>query len=213
MAVPDEAAFVIVHSEAPRLLTDSPYATRRAECERAAHILGRPLGLCALGDLSALTDPVLRRRARHVITECARVGEAERLLARGNLGGLGAVMTEGHRSLAADYRVSVPAVDDLVEHLLAQPGVLGARMSGGGFGGCVIALCRPDSPALEPDSHAPAPELAGQPGCRRSSSRDVAISGVEHADGPAARRSTRWPAPARSPGPRPVPPPRARRPR
>ena len=108
--------------------------------------MGRPLGLCTLGDLSALPDPVLRRRARHVITECARVREAERLLARGNLVGLGAVMTEGHRSLAEDYRVSVPAVDQLVEHLLGEPGVLGARMSGGGFGGCVIALCGPDSP-------------------------------------------------------------------
>ena len=81
---------------------------------------GRPLGLCELGDLSALSDPVLRRRARHVITECARVREAERLLARGNLSGLGAVMTEGHRSLADDYRVSVPAVDELVEHLLGS---------------------------------------------------------------------------------------------
>jgi galactokinase len=155
VAVPDEAAFVIVHSEAPRLLTSTPYADRRAECERAAHMLGRPLGLCALGDLSALTDPVLRRRARHVITECARVGEAERLLGRGNLVGLGEVMTEGQRSLAGDYRVSVPAVDQLVEHLLGLPGVLGARMSGGGFGGCVIALCRPDSPALDPAAHAP----------------------------------------------------------
>jgi galactokinase len=153
--VPDDAAFVIVHSEAPRLLSDTPYAARRTECERAAQILGRPLGQCELGDLSALSDPVLRRRARHVITECARVVEAERLLARGNLAGLGAVMTEGHRSLAGDYRVSVPAVDDLVEDLLGQPGVLGARMSGGGFGGCVIALCRPDAPALDPDAHAP----------------------------------------------------------
>ncbi len=125
VALPDEAAFVIVHSEAPRLLTSTPYATRRAECERAAHILGQPLGSCELGDLSALADPVLRRRARHVVTECARVREAERLLARGNLRGLGAVMTEGHRSLADDYKVSVPAVDELVEHLLAQPGVLG----------------------------------------------------------------------------------------
>jgi galactokinase len=153
--VPDDAAFVIVHSESPRLLVDSPYATRRAECERAARALGRPLGLCTLGDLSELADPVLRRRARHVVTECARVREAERLLARGNLVSLGAVMTEGHRSLATDYRVSVPAVDELVEHLLAQPGVLGGRMSGGGFGGCVIALCRPDSPALDPAAHAP----------------------------------------------------------
>jgi galactokinase len=153
VAIPDEAAFVIVHSETPRLLTDTPYAARRAECERAAHILGRPLGLCALGDLSGLSDPVLRRRARHVITECARVGEAERLLARGNLSGLGAVMTEGHRSLATDFRVSLPAIDELVEHLLGLPGVLGARMSGGGFGGCVLALCRPDSPGLDPETH------------------------------------------------------------
>jgi galactokinase len=155
VAIPDGAAFVIVHSETPRLLTGTPYATRRAECERAAHILGRPLGTCELGDLSALTDPVLRRRARHVVTECARVRESERLLARGNLRELGAVMTEGHRSLAVDYRVSVPAVDALVEDLLGQPGVLGARMSGGGFGGCVIALCRPDSPALDAEAHAP----------------------------------------------------------
>jgi galactokinase len=155
VAVPEAAAFVIVHSEAPRLLTSTPYADRRAECERAAHMVGRPLGLCTLGDLSALHDPVLRRRARHVITECARVREAERLLARGNLTGLGAVMTEGHRSLAGDYRISVPAVDELVEHLLGQPGVFGARMSGGGFGGCVIALCDPDSPVLDPETHAP----------------------------------------------------------
>jgi len=153
--VPDDAAFVIVHSETPRLLTTTPYATRRAECERAASILGRQLGACELGDLSGLADPVLRRRARHVITECTRVRDAEQFLARGNMAGLGAVMTEGHRSLAFDYRVSVPAVDELVEQLVAEPGVLGARMSGGGFGGCVIALCRPDSPALDPAAHAP----------------------------------------------------------
>lgn len=155
VSIPAEAQFVIVHSEAPRLLVDSPYATRRAECERAAHVLGRPLGLCTLGDLSELTDPVLRRRARHVVTECARVKEAEVALARGDLDTLGEIMSEGHRSLANDYRVSVPAVDQLVEDLLAQPGVLGARMTGGGFGGCVIALCTGDSPALDPMAHSP----------------------------------------------------------
>ncbi len=155
VAVPTDAAFVVVHSEVPRILAASPYATRRAECEQAARILGRPLGRCTLGDLSELSDPVLRRRARHVVTECARVREAERLMGRGDLVGLGEVMTEGHRSLAGDYRVTVPAVDELVAHLLAQEGVLGARMTGGGFGGCVIALCRPDSPALDPESHHP----------------------------------------------------------
>jgi galactokinase len=155
VAIPVDAHFVIVHSESPRLLVDSPYATRRAECERAAQVLGRPLGLCTLGDLSALRDPVLRRRARHVVTECARVKEAERALAKGRLGALGEIMTDGHRSLANDYRVSVPAVDELVEDLLALPGVLGARMTGGGFGGCVIALCAGDSPALDPVTHSP----------------------------------------------------------
>ncbi|HUO49908.1 MAG TPA: galactokinase family protein, partial [Acidimicrobiales bacterium] len=74
--VPPEAAFVIVHSGVPRLLGATPYAVRRAECERAARLLGRPLGLCALSDLGALPDAVLRRRARHVVTECARVREA-----------------------------------------------------------------------------------------------------------------------------------------
>jgi galactokinase len=156
--VPDDACFVVVHSETSRSLAASGYAERRAECERAAAALGRPLGLATLGDLSQIPDPVLRRRARHVVTECARVREVERLLSRGqvaNLGAIGAVMTEGQRSLAEDYRSSVPAVDSLVEQLLRTPGVLGARMSGGGFGGCVIALCRPDSPALDPAHHAP----------------------------------------------------------
>ena len=111
--------------------------------------------MCDLSDLSELADPVLRRRARHVVTECARVREVERLLGRRNLAGVGAVMTEGHHSLAGDYKVSVPVVDELVGDLLARPGVLGARMTGGGFGGCVLALCRPDSPALDPEEYAP----------------------------------------------------------
>ncbi|HVB92546.1 MAG TPA: galactokinase family protein [Acidimicrobiales bacterium] len=153
--LPADAAFVVVHSGAPRLLNGSPYATRRAECESAARLLGRALGRCGPGDLSGLGDPVLRRRARHVVTECARVREVERLLSLGDLAAVGAVMSEGHRSLADDFRVSVPAVDALVGHLVSQPGVLGARMTGGGFGGCVIALCRPDSPALDPAVHAP----------------------------------------------------------
>jgi galactokinase len=93
-----------------------------------------------------------------VVTECARVKHTEQILQRGNMANveaIGAIMTEGHRSLAEDYRVSTPEVDDLVTELLHGPGVFGARMSGGGFGGCVIALCAPDSPALDPAFHAP----------------------------------------------------------
>jgi galactokinase len=154
----DHAGFVIVHSGLSRQLGDSPYAERRAECDKAARSLGRPLGQCTLGDLSHLADPVLRRRARHVVTECLRVSEVTRAFERGNLANLheiGTAMTEGHRSLAEDYRVSTSVVDELVAHLLTQPGVFGARMSGGGFGGCVIALCAPDSPVLDPAFHAP----------------------------------------------------------
>ncbi|HWE67855.1 MAG TPA: galactokinase family protein, partial [Acidimicrobiales bacterium] len=127
VAIPEQAAFVIVHSGTSRELGTSPYATRRAECDLAANHLGRPLGVCELGDLSALPEAVLRRRARHVITECARVRQVERLLGRGNLAGVGEVMTEGHRSLAEDYRVSTAMVDQVVDHLLGLPGVYGAR--------------------------------------------------------------------------------------
>jgi galactokinase len=157
VAIPEAAAFVVVHCGTSRQLAATAYADRRAECDRAANHIGRPLGLCELGDLSALRDPVLRRRARHVITECTRVREVERLLVRGNLTGVGAVMVEGHRSLAEDFRVSTADLDELVDRLVATPGVYGARLSGGGFGGCAIALCAPDSPALDPESHAPLP--------------------------------------------------------
>jgi galactokinase len=153
--VPEGAAFIVVHCGTGRELGASGYAERRAECERASNLIGRPLGLCQLGDLSVLPEPVLRRRARHVITECARVREVERLLGRSNLTAIGAVMTDGHRSLAEDFKVSIPALDELVDRLVEMPGVYGARMTGGGFGGCVIALCAPDSPALDPDVHAP----------------------------------------------------------
>jgi len=155
--IPEGAAFVVVHCGAARELGSSGYADRRAECERAANLIGRPLGLCELGDLSVLSDPVLRRRARHVITECARVREVERLLGRSNLTAVGAVMVDGHRSLAEDFKVSIPALDELVDRLVGMPGVYGARMTGGGFGGCAIALCAADSPALEPEIHAPLP--------------------------------------------------------
>jgi galactokinase len=154
VAIPEEAAFLVVHCGVARELGTSQYATRRAECDLAANHIGQPLGRCDLGDLAAVPS-VLRRRARHVITECARVREVERLLGRRNLVGVGQVMTEGHRSLADDYKASIPAVDDLVEYLIGLPGIYGARMTGGGFGGCVIALGAPDSPALDPEALAP----------------------------------------------------------
>jgi galactokinase len=155
VSIPEAAAFVVVHCGISRELGSSLYADRRAECDTAANHIGKPLGQCELGDLSALPGSVLRRRARHVITECARVREVERLLRRGNLRDVGALMTEGHRSLAEDFRVSIPALDELVDRLTRTPGVYGARMTGGGFGGCAIALCAPDAPALDLEAYTP----------------------------------------------------------
>jgi galactokinase len=141
--IPEGAAFIVVHCGIGRELSTSGYADRRAECKRAANLIGRPLGLCALGDLSELPDPVLRRRARHVITECARVWATAEALAASDLVEAGRLMGESHRSLARDFEVSTPELDELVADLDARPGVLGARMTGAGFGGCVVALSRP----------------------------------------------------------------------
>ncbi|HVX23600.1 MAG TPA: galactokinase family protein [Acidimicrobiales bacterium] len=143
--VPADLAVVVVHSGQPRLLAggDRPYAARRAECDAAARQLGRPLGRATEADVAAVTDPVLRRRARHVVTECRRVREMADALRRHDLAAAGQVMAESHRSLAGDFAASTPAVDALVDDLDGRPGVFGARMTGGGFGGCVVALAGP----------------------------------------------------------------------
>ena len=143
--VPAEAVIVVVHSGQQRLLAagDSPYGVRRAECAAAARHVGRPLGAATDDDVAGLGDPVLRRRARHVVTECRRVRQVAEAFGRGDLRAAGQAMTESHRSLAGDLAASTPTVDALVDHLVGRPGVLGARMTGGGFGGCVVALTRP----------------------------------------------------------------------
>jgi galactokinase len=142
--VPDDAEIVVVDSGQRRTVATSAYGARVAECEAAALLVG-PLGRCGPDDLSALRDPLLRRRARHVVTECARVRDTASALARGDLVGTGTLLSESHRSLADDFDVSTPQLDGLVEALRARPGVLGARMTGAGFGGCVVALARPGS--------------------------------------------------------------------
>lgn len=148
VAVPAEADVVVVHSGLARRVGDSPYAVRRAECDAAATALGVALGRATPGDLAGLADPVLRARARHVVGECRRVRELAAALGGGDLDTAGRLMLESHRSLAGDFAASAPAVDDLVADLAATPGVHGARMTGGGFGGCVVALAEPG--ALDP---------------------------------------------------------------
>ncbi|HWC39915.1 MAG TPA: galactokinase [Acidimicrobiales bacterium] len=142
VALPEDVEVVALHSGRARGLAGSAYATRRGECEAAAAVIG-PLRAATPADAESIRDPVLRRRARHVVTENARVREVARAMVAGDLGSAGAAMTASHRSLADDFEVSTPALDALVDELMSTPGVYGARMTGAGFGGCVVALAEP----------------------------------------------------------------------
>jgi galactokinase len=142
VGVPEQLEVIVAHSGESRTLERSLYSTRRAECEAAAYGMG-PLGRLLPEDLVGISDPLLRRRARHVVTECDRVRRCASALERENLSEAGALMTESHRSLAQDFEASTPALDGLVGHLLSLPGVFGARLTGAGFGGCVVALTEP----------------------------------------------------------------------
>jgi galactokinase len=137
-------ALLVIDSNAPHRLTDSPYAQRRASCEQAAAELGvaalRDIAACDLDEaLTRLSTDVLRKRARHVITENARSIAVCALLSAGHLTEIGPLLTASHASLRDDYEVSVPEVDLAVEVMLGC-GAYGARITGGGFGGCAIAL-------------------------------------------------------------------------
>lgn len=139
--LPGDVQVVAVHSGEARRLAGSPYAERHRQLETAAAITG-PLLEATPAEVEAIADPVVRRRARHVTTEHRRVLEAAALLRSGDVDGVGALMFESHRSLRDDLEVSTPALDAIVERLATTPGVLGARLTGGGFGGCAVALCR-----------------------------------------------------------------------
>ena len=140
--VPDRASVWVVHSGQERRLVGSAYADRRAECERAAAVVG-PLPSAALDRIDELDDPVARARARHVRTECDRVQDFAAALSAGDLATAGALMVASHRSLRDDFQVSTDGLDRLVEELCALDGVHGARLTGAGFGGCVVALADP----------------------------------------------------------------------
>ncbi|MHB1516836.1 MAG: galactokinase [Acidimicrobiales bacterium] len=149
VAVPSEARIVVFDSGRPRSLGETGYAERVRQCRAASALVG-PLGLAEEADLEAIRDPILRRRARHVVTECGRVRRCAAALERGDLDAVGALMRESHRSLSGDFEVSTPELDRLVELLGAHDGVHGARLTGAGFGGCVVAISRPG--ALDTDA-------------------------------------------------------------
>jgi galactokinase len=143
-----EVALVVCDSKKKHDLASSAYNQRRTECEQAVGFLNkkrpdimtlRDMGIADLHLLEEMPEP-LRRRPRHVVTENDRTLRAAKALATGEHPLLGKLMSESHRSLRDDFEVSCRELDVLVELANAHDGVLGARMMGGGFGGCTINL-------------------------------------------------------------------------
>ncbi|MBO1308778.1 galactokinase [Enterococcus sp. 669A] len=145
----DGYAIVIMNTKKRRELADSKYNERRSECEEALSRLQKDLAIDSLGDLDEATfeanqhllgDDILVKRARHAVTENQRTLIAKQELVQGNLEAFGKLLNASHTSLRDDYEVTGLELDTLVAAAQKQPGVLGARMTGAGFGGCAIAL-------------------------------------------------------------------------
>ena len=144
---------LVVDTQAPHQLNDGQYAQRRATCEQAAKILGvanlrvTADGIAKADDpfqalketLDALPDETMKKRVRHVVTEIERVRSFVRAFASGDIEAAGRLFNASHDSLAADYEVTVPELDVAVD-VARKNGAYGARMTGGGFGGSIIAL-------------------------------------------------------------------------
>lgn len=152
--LPDDMAVMIVHSGITRGLVDSAYNGRRAACEAVAAQLGvaalRDIDLPALQAAEPALDPLAYRRARHVVSENARTLAMAAALTASDWPIIAALMAASHASMRDDFEITLPEIDQLVATLAeATGGVGGARMTGGGFGGCVVALTHIDRiPAL-----------------------------------------------------------------
>ncbi len=159
--LPEGTALVICHSGAPRTLAGSAYNARRKDCERAVTGL-RSLdpSIRSLRDVSSelltagydLLDPAARLRAEHVVSENARVLATIDALQASDLAKVGEAFAASHRSLRDRYEVSSPALDALVDIACAVPGVIGARLTGAGFGGCTVNLVHADAVAALRDA-------------------------------------------------------------
>jgi galactokinase len=140
---PPSLALVVINSGVSHSNAAGEYNTRRGECERACELLGvaslRDLDVAALPRINALPEP-LAARARHVVTENQRVLETVAALKDGRLDDLGPLLAASHRSMRDDYQVSVEEIDLLVEIADARSDVIGARLTGGGFGGSIVAI-------------------------------------------------------------------------
>jgi galactokinase len=149
VAMPSDAAVMIVQSGVVRGLVDGHYNERRRQCEEAAKILGVPAlrdaDLPMLEAVAADVDSLVGRRARHVITENDRTVAAARELALGDIQAVGALMRESHASQRDDFGITVPHTDRLAELMSVAIGENGgARQTGGGFGGAVVGLMTSD---------------------------------------------------------------------
>jgi galactokinase len=147
--LPEDLQLVICNTMVRHELASSEYNARRAECEEGVRILRTALPeILALRDVTLAQmeahrqklSPKVFARCRHVITENERVKSAVEMLHKGDSKALGALLQDSHRSLRDDYEVSCKELDLMVEIAVAQPGLIGARMTGGGFGGCTINL-------------------------------------------------------------------------
>jgi galactokinase len=146
----DDTVLLVTNTNAPHVLADGQYAVRRRLCEEATELLGVPqLRDATLDDLERHGDALTVDQAacaRHVVSENTRVLRVRDLLATGQLVRIGPELTASHVSLRDDFKVTVPQLDVSVDTALAN-GALGARMTGGGFGGCTIALVDVESAA------------------------------------------------------------------
>ncbi len=147
-------SIVICNTNKPHNLIESKYNERRAQSEHALKELQSKLPVHALGELSEeefeqnkqlITDPVERKRAKHAVYENRRALKAAKKLEEGDLEAFGKLMNDSHVSLRDDYEVTGKELDAMAEAAWKQPGVLGARMTGGGFGGCVVALVKDEN--------------------------------------------------------------------
>ena len=149
-----DAKIVITNSKVKHSLVESAYNDRRNECETALKELQAELPIHSLGELTqeefelhkeAIKDPIRQRRAKHAVYENQRTIRAVEALRENDVELFGRLMNESHQSLKEDYQVSCREIDILVDMAQAMPGVLGSRITGGGFGGCTVSIVRNDA--------------------------------------------------------------------
>lgn len=150
----DDAKIIITNSKVKHSLVDTAYNDRRQECSNALAALKTKLNILSLGDLTPeefeankelISDPVQLKRAKHAVYENQRTIEAVAALKAGDITKFGELMNQSHISLRDDYEVSCEEIDILVDLAWKIPGVIGSRITGGGFGGCTVSIVKNDA--------------------------------------------------------------------